>query len=212
MKRIVASLGLLASALSAPAFAVTTVTYAGGSGSLPAGFTVFQDYESLSAGTPGASIGTNAFVFDDNVSGQAARPAVGSTGNFAGVQTDGSYSVSFGPTSAFSFVLGSLDIFNALTLIYEGGATQTYAGGQIVNDLTFPSGDQISGETNGVVTYRVTSGPRLVGATFTSSGTAFEFDNLASAIPEPATWAFMLGGFVLVGAGARRRGRTAVLA
>lgn len=36
----------------------------------------------------------------------------------------------------------------------------------------------------------------------------FKFTNLA-VIPEPETWAMMIGGFALVGAAARRRGRTA---
>ena len=199
---------LLMVAASSPALAVTTVNFAGGSGALPADVTVFQDFESYAAGTPGASIGPNAFVFSGSVSGQAARPAFGSTGNYATVQTGGSYSVSFGPTSAFSFALGSLDTYNTLRLTYADSSFQDYIGGQIINDLSFPSGNQISGETNGVITYRVTSGPKLTGATFTSSQNSFEFDNLASgAVPEPAAWAMMLGGFGLAGTAMRRRRR-----
>jgi hypothetical protein len=198
-----------ATAISAPALAVTTVSYAGGSGTTAAGTTVFQNFDGQAAGT---SLGTNALVFANSVDFQAARPAFGSTANFGAVQANGTYSVNFGPSDAFSFVLGSLDTYNSLTLVYEGGATQTYAGGQIVNDLSFPSGNQISGETNGVVTYRVTSGPRLVGATFTSSSNSFEFDNLAlAAVPEPATWAMMIGGFGLIGAASRRRATAKVV-
>lgn len=211
MKSVALLTGLLISVGSVPAMAVTTVTFGAGSDTLPAGFSVFEDFESFAGGTPGAPIGTNAFVFDDSSSGLAARPAFGSTGNFAAVQSDGSYTVNFGPTDGFSFVLGSLDTFNSLTLLYEGGATQDYVGGQIINDLAFPSGDQISGETNGIVTYRVTSGARLIGATFNSSGDAFEFDNLAAAtataVPEPAAWAMMIGGFAFIGAASRRRAR-----
>lgn len=211
MKSVALLASILATVSSVPALAVTTVTFGAGSGALPSGVSVFEDFESLAGGTPGASIGTNAFVFDDSASGLAARPAFGSTGNFAAVQSGGSYTINFGPTDAFSFVLGSLDTFNTLTLLYEGGASQDYVGGQIINDLTFPNGDQISGETNGVVTYRVTSGARLIGATFTSSGDSFEFDNLAAAtataVPEPAAWAMMIGGFAFIGAASRRRVR-----
>lgn len=41
----------------------------------------------------------------------------------------------------------------------------------------------------------------------TSSSNAFEIDNLAinSGVPEPATWAMMLVGFVGVGFGLRRQ-------
>lgn len=197
--------GLLV-AVSSPALAVTSINYSAGSGSLPADVTVFQDFEAFMPGTPGASIGPNAFVFSGSVDGQAARPAFGSTGNYATVQTGGSYSVTFGPTSTFSFVLGSLDTYNTLRLTYADNSFQDYIGGQIINDLTFPSGNQISGETNGVVTYRVTSGAKLTGATFTSSQNSFEFDNLAvGAVPEPAAWAVMLGGFGMMGAAVRRR-------
>jgi hypothetical protein len=208
MKKSVALIaGLMAASISVPALAATSVTFFGGTDTPVGG--VFEDFEGYTAGSPGASIGVNAFVYDGSVGGASARPAYGSTGNFGTVLTGGSYTVNFGPTDTFSFVLGSLDTYNTLTLIYEGGATQAYVGGQIINDLTFPSGDQISGETNGVVTY-VTDGPLLIGATFESSQNSFEFDNLATAVPEPATWAMMLGGFGVVGAAARRRQRTAI--
>ena len=203
---------LLAVAIAVPASATTTVSFTGGSGALPAGMTVFQDFEGYAAGTPGATIGTNASVYSGST-GDAARPAFGSTGNFASVRTNGSYSVSFAATDTFAFVLGSLDTYNTLTLHYANGSSQDYIGGQIINDLTFPSGNQISGETNGVVAYKVTSGPKLTGATFTSSANSFEFDNLAAgAVPEPATWAMMIGGFGFVGAAARRRAATRAIA
>lgn len=212
MKTSVALLaGMTAAMIAVPAVAATTVSFAAGSAMLPADVTVFQDFEGFASGTPGAAIGPNAFVFDGTVSGQSARPAFGSTGNFATVQTGGSYSVGFGATTKLSFVLGSLDTFNNLTLKYEDGSSQSYVGGQIINDLTFPSGNQISGETNGVVTYTVATGPRLVGAEFRSSANSFEFDNLAAgAVPEPATWAMMIGGFGLIGAVSRRRARTQI--
>jgi len=206
MKIVKSAAVYLLVAVSSPALALTSVNFAGGSGSLPADVTVFQNFETFAPGTPGASIGPNAFVFNDSVGGQAARPAFGSTGNYATVQTGGLYSVSFAPTSVFSFVLGSLDTYNTLRLTYADNTFQDYVGGQIINDLTFPSGNQISGETNGVITYRVTSGPKITGATFTSSQNSFEFDNLAAgAVPEPAAWGLLIGGFGMMGAVARRR-------
>jgi len=212
MKKSVALLaGMMIGTVAVPAFAATTVSFAGGSGTLPADVTVFQDFESFAPGTPGGAIGPSAFVYNDSVSGQSARPAFGSTGNFATVLTGGSYSIDFAPTNKFSFALGSLDTYNTLTLKYENGTSQSYIGGQIINDLSFPSGNQISGETNGIVTYTVHSGSHIVGAVFQSSQNSFEFDNLAAgAVPEPATWAMMIGGFGLIGAASRRRNRQAV--
>jgi hypothetical protein len=189
-----------------PSSAMTTITFNSGSGVLPSNLFVFQDFESFAGGAPGASIGPNAFVFDNTVLHQGTRPKVGSTGNFAAVQSGGSFTASFSPTSVFAFVLGTLDGFNRLTLQYEGGGSQTYVGGQIIHDLAFKNNGQVHGQDNGVVIYTVTGGPRLVGAVFASSGKAFEFDNLAfAAVPEPATWAMLIGGFGLVGATSRRR-------
>lgn len=203
--------GSLLAVIAMPASALTIVSFNAGSGALPAGALVFEDFEGFASGTPGAAIGPNAFVFDGSVGGQSARPAFGSTGNFATVKTGGMYTSVFAPTTAFSFVLGSLDTYNTLTIRYEDNTEQAYIGGQIINDLTFPSGNQISGETNGVVTYTVTDGPRISGAVFQSSANSFEFDNLAAgAVPEPATWAMMLGGFGLIGAVSRRRTRATV--
>lgn len=213
MRKIQLLAGLLAMSASVPAAAATIVTFNSGSGVLPAGFTVLQDYEGLSGGTPGASIGANAFVFNSSVTNQAVRPAFGSAGNYAAVQANGSYSVSFGPTTRFGFIVGSLDTYNRLTLNFEGGGTQTFAGGQIINAVSFPSGDASSPLANGFVYFDVTSGPRLIGATFESGGNSFEFDNLATApVPEPATWAIMVGGFVAAGAALRRRKSVQVLA
>jgi hypothetical protein len=203
--------GMMAVAVGVPASAATMVSFNGGSGALPANATIVEDFESFAPGTPGAAIGPNAYVYNDSVGSQSARPAFGSTGNFATVLTGGSYSIDFGPTTAFSFVLGSLDTYNTLTLKYENGTSQAYIGGQIINDLSFPSGNQISGETNGVVTYSVATGPRIVGAVFQSSQNSFEVDNLAvGAVPEPAAWAMMIGGFGLIGAVSRRRNRQAI--
>jgi hypothetical protein len=205
MKKYLA-LGALALAWAGSAQAVTTVTFNAGSGALPTGVTTFQNFDSLASGT---AIGTNAFALSTSTNGFAVRPNFGSTNNYGAVLAGGSYSVNFGPSSIFSFVIGSVDTFNSLTLRYADGTSQVYNGGQIINDLVFDSGNQISGETNGVVTYRVTSGALITGATFATSGNAFEFDNL-SAVPEPAAWGMMILGFGLVGGALRRRTKMTV--
>jgi hypothetical protein len=206
MKKYMA-LSALALVWAGSAQAATTITYNAGSGTLPTGVTVFQNFDSF---VPGAAIGTNAFAVSNDIPNIQARPAFGSVNNYGVVLAGGSYSVSFGPSNIFSFVLGSLDTFNSLTLRYANGSSSTYTGGAIVNDPTFDSGNRTSAETNGVVTYRVGAGDSLItGATFTSTGMSFEFDNLA-AVPEPAAWGMMILGFGLVGGVLRRRPKLAV--
>lgn len=202
MKKILAASALVLGCWAGSAQAATTISFNGGSGTLPANTYVFQNYDSLASGS---AIGSNAFVYSANT-GSAARPAFGSTGNFASVLDTGSYTVNFGPTNIFSFVLGSLDLFNSLTLRYTDGTSVTYTGGAIVNDPSLDNpGNRTIAETNGVVTYTVTSGALLSGATFTSAGNSFEFDNLSAAVPEPAAWGMMILGFGLIGGALRRR-------
>lgn len=201
MKKFLIAGALALGSWTGAAQAVTVITYTAGSGT-PAPFTtVVQNFDSLA---PGASIGTNAFAYGAT-NATSGRPAFGSTGNYAAVQQDGSYSITFGPTNVFSFAIGSLDFYNTLTLRYADGSSFTYNGGAIVNDPSFDSGNRTSAETNGVVTYVVTSGPLLTGATFTSRANSFEFDNLAVGVPEPAAWGMMILGFGLVGGAMRRR-------
>ena len=49
----------------------------------------------------------------------------------------------------------------------------------------------------------------LNSVTFATSQAAFEIDEVAAAVPEPATWAIMLLGFGMIGSALRRRRVTA---
>ena len=213
MKSVATLAAAAAAIFAAPASAMTTITFHANSGALTDNQSIIQDFESFASGAPGAPIGPNAFVFDKTVTHQGTRPLFGSAGNFGVVQSGGSFTVNFAPTSVFAFVLGSLDSFNSLTLLYQGGGSQTYDGGQIIHGLAFANSKKVHGQDNGVVTYTVTGGPRLIGAVFQSSGNAFEFDNLAiAAVPEPATWAMLIGGFGLAGIASRRQRRRPIAA
>lgn len=203
MKKLILASVLALAGTAGTAQAATTINFVGGGSTLPVDSKVVQNFDSLAAGT---SLGTNAAVYSMDVGNMAARPAFGSTGNFGAVNAGGSYTFNFAASKLFSFVLGSLDTFNSLTLRYADGTSTTLTGGAIVNDPSLDNpGNRTLAETNGVVTYRVDSGSLLTGATFGSSQNAFEFDNLAVAVPEPAAWLMMIFGFAMVGGALRRR-------
>ena len=207
MKKIFATALLSATLFVSPAQAAVTVNFTGGASALDAGLSIIQTFETFANN---ASIGTNANVYSASVPGLGAQPAFDSTGNYAAVRAGGSYQVNFQATDVFSVVIGSLDTFNSLELLFADATSTLYQGGQIINGLSFPNGNQISGLSNGRVTYSNAGGPSIVGVIFSSGGNSFEFDNLAAAIPEPGTWAMMLAGFGAMGVAMRRRRRVAV--
>lgn len=207
------ALALMSMAGSAQAATFVT-TFNGGSGALPTGSTVVQNFDAVASGT---MIGANAYATSTSTN-LTFRPAYGSSGNFAAVLDGGSYTYTL-PTasSVFSFVLGSLDAFNVLTLSFSDGTSSILTGGQIVNAPTlFDSGSRTDAQTNGVVSYTVGGGATVTGATFSSrGGNSFEFDNLATggvaaAVPEPAAWGMMILGFAVMGGVLRRRPSTKV--
>jgi hypothetical protein len=198
--------GALALACSAgTAQAAVTIDFTGGSGVLPGDSSVVENFDALTAGAL-LSGGVLAYVSDGSI---GLRPNVGSTGNFGAVAGGGSYTINFFESKLFSFVLGSLDAYNTLTLTYKNGSSDTFTGGAIVGNplvATGAPGNGTSAATNGVVTYRVNPGDSLItGVTFSSTFDAFEFDNLSTDVPEPAAWAMMIFGFALVGGSLRRR-------
>ncbi len=199
---------LIAAALGAsvPANAAVVITFDDGGSTVGPNQTIVEDFEGTPAGT---SLGTNASVYANSVDGIAARPAVGSTGNFGAVLGGGAYQLGFAATPIFSFALGSLDAYNILTLLLSDATTISYTGAQINQGLS-ANGSQVSNLTNGRVTYTATGGPQIVGVRFESTSNSFEFDNLAvAAVPEPATWMMMILGFMGVGYSLRRRPRNA---
>ncbi|MDZ4373435.1 MAG: PEPxxWA-CTERM sorting domain-containing protein [Phenylobacterium sp.] len=125
--------------------------------------------------------------------------------NYASVLggSSATFSVLSGSLRSFSFYLGSPDTYNKLTFNLEGGGTQVMEGDQIWGGFPPGTGDRSLG-------YRVYydfGGARVSSITFESSSNSFEFDGLAGAIPEPATWAMMIMGFGAAGSMIRSRRR-----
>jgi len=59
-----------------------------------------------------------------------------------------------------------------------------------------------------ITPFLIITRPGIVSAAFTSPEVSIQ--GLSSAVPEPASWALMIGGFGLVGGLARRRGRSVI--
>lgn len=112
------------------------------------------------------------------------------------------------PVSYLSFLWGSPDTYNALTITTNLGAILNFTA----SGMGFPvtNGNQSFSQ---YVQFSGTGGHLISSATFNNVPTtdAFESANFSvtAAVPEPATWAMMLIGFGAVGATMRRRRRTA---
>jgi hypothetical protein len=211
MKTYLLALTVAAAAFAAPASAgVTLSSQAGNPVYQGPGFTADTIF-TFDAATPRWS----GAIFTDSIANVRARP-LGSTGGYISVgPTDGTPGVfsltGLGPIGVLSFLWGSIDTYNTLEVLGEGGSVlASFVGSQVWDPA---NGDQGSTATNRLVrlTFDGDTVGQVTGLRFNSSGNAFEVDNIAvAAVPEPATWAMMIGGFGLIGAAARRRVRTTI--
>ena len=108
---------------------------------------------------------------------------------------------------SISFYWGSIDGYNQLEVLGAGGSVLLTLSGDTPGVGVPPIvGDQGNQANNRRIFITADSGEVITGLRFTSTGVAFEFDDIAAAgVPEPATWAMMLAGFGMVGFAARRR-------
>ena len=170
----------------------------------------------VSSGITQSESGSNAIRSVS--SGSATRPDF-ATGNFLAIHTNegnnlASYTLNFAtPVQFLSFVFGTLDTYNSVKLTFSDSSFLTLTGAQIakgasalINDFSgLTNGSLGSGNAEGRASYNMNGGPGLTSITFQSTNRAFEIDSIATAAPEPATWAMMLLGFGLVGSQLRRR-------
>jgi PEP-CTERM motif len=118
------------------------------------------------------------------------------TGNYLSVLGGGTENVSFSARTSFSFFWGSIDDFNTIKL--SDGTS--FTGTDIAALFHGASnGCQTLTDCNRYVTFTDTSASgTLTGFTLTSAQNSFEITNI-SAVPEPATWAMMILGFLGLG-------------
>jgi hypothetical protein len=115
------------------------------------------------------------------------------------------------------FELDSGGTFNNLEFRLFGGNATT-ASFSLTDDLgTVFTFNDVAISPSGFFGFRAINGQSIASVSFTVNGDGIQdvrqirLDALGTvAVPEPATWAMMLGGFGLLGAAARRRSRTTV--
>jgi hypothetical protein len=202
MRKTLILAALSAASLALPAQAAVTLSAVDGTVpySGPTGGPLFFDFESATPRWNGA-------VVTGNAGGIQAQP-LGSTGSYASAGPAAGTPRVFdltgiGTVAAVSFIWGSVDTFNTLEVLGSGGVLAMFTGIDANNPA---NGNQTAPAQNPLVTLSFTGASRtdVTGLRFSSSQNAFEFDNLFVAVPEPSTWAMMIGGFGLLGAAARR--------
>lgn len=103
-----------------------------------------------------------------------------------------------------SFLWGSPDIYNVLTVNSTGGASQTFTAASL--GFSVSNGDQSFSQ---YVQFSGLDGSKITSLSFTNSPArdAFETANysITAAVPEPQTYALLLAGLGAVGFVARRR-------
>lgn len=213
MNRLLLCTAAIVTAIAAPASATITVTTTT-SGTDPAfdpgfgGQALIYDFDGLSPtagnltgdfkieiapGTPGISAapsgtpaGTHFLTVPNSTSSGSATLMLG--GNYKNV----------------SFYWGSIDDYNTLDVLDSGGGVLFSVTGSGLPAPTAANGNQTGPTSNRRVNFFSTSRD-IAGFRLSSTQYAFEIDTVTGAVPEPATWAMMLGGFGLLGFSLRRR-------
>ena len=172
------------------------------------GQTLIYDFDGADPAA-GALAGDFAVAVAPGTPGVSAAPSGTAAGtNYLTVpiaQSSGSATLDLGGEfKTLSFYWGSVDTYNTITLFQADGSSTSFTGSQIGFGVD-PDGNQTDNNSNVRVNFSVI-GRGITSLRFDSTQFAFETDTFAgAAVPEPATWAMMLGGFGLLGAAMRRR-------
>jgi len=182
----------------------------------PAGPGVVWDFNTDPTPAGFSAITGTGYVLQSGSNNLGAQPAYSDGSRYLAVQGGGTATLQ--STSSFdsvSWFMGSIDAYNTVSILDRlGGVIASFTG----IDLSSPypaNGNQSISFTNRRITFaREASDPIIGGIRFASNNNSAEVDNVVFAVPEPATWIFMLLGFGIVGVSMRARSQrtNAVLA
>ena len=182
----------------------------------PAGPGVVWDFNTDLTPAGFSAITGTGYILQSGSNSLGAQPEYSNGSRYLAVQGGGTATLQ--STSSFdsvSWFMGSIDAYNTVSILDRlGGVIASFTGVDL--SKPFPAdGNQSISVTNRRLTFaRQASDPIIGGISFASSTNSAEVDNVVFAVPEPATWIFMLLGFGVVGVSMRARSRrtNAVLA
>jgi len=105
-------------------------------------------------------------------------------------------------TTYFGLYWGSLDAGNVLEIDDSNGNNLSLTGAQLASMVP---GVVANGSTSYFVNFSADPGATFTSVGFSSLSNSFEFDNVATATPEPASLAMLAGGLLVVAGAVRRR-------
>lgn len=154
---------------------------------------------------------TGGQLFNASASGVTARPP-GSVGQFLSVGTSGdqtgpiTMNLTSMPASYYGFLWGSPDAYNDVAF-FDGASLLARLSGTDAFGAARANGFQGAVQGGQYFNFFAGAGHQITSVVFRSAGNAFETDNHATiaAVPEPQTYAMLLGGLGVVGFVARRR-------
>ena len=196
---------VVGTALAAPANAAPIVNFTPGTSvSALTGYNVVQDFNGAagSYGLSGGVQGTDYQILSGNVTNVGAVPNNSGTPYLAvlgGKQVTYTFAAAAGQI-AFDWGTASAD--NTLFLTDVFGNTTSF----VVPSSNANAPVNSNYNVNGVL-ISSGNGAAIKSLTFASGKNSFEVDNIAVAVPEPATWAMILVGFGMMGASMRYRRR-----
>ena len=217
--RVLLPVVALLSVAAAPAAAVTYTHSAGAPDKGPAaGESILVNFNGVNGGLPLGYSLSGDYSFATNSAKAAAAPAGDATQYLYTSPSKGTgiATLSTLDLSTVSFYWGSIDNYNSVDILGANGITLFSLNGA---QFSPANGAQASSVTNQRVFFTAGANEVIPGLRFHATGIAYEIDDVAgtlanpgsgSTVPEPATWALMIGGFAMVGVGARRRRGAAI--